>query len=149
MAGRLDSPLHLTAYLLNPHYTYADTTLFDAPKMTEAFISCVETFYYHDEDMQEQAANVELQKFQNRDGPFSKKLARTFENFDYNPGKSSLLNTYMVFCCVHLIRNMLYLLTNREVFLFQHHGGGSMELKHQLYRRWLKDPIFDSKLFWL
>jgi hypothetical protein len=118
MAGRLDSPLHLTAYLLNPHYTYADTTLFDAPKMTEAFISCVETFYYHDEDMQEQAANVELQKFQNRDGPFSKKLARTFENFDYNPGKSSLLNTYMVFCCVHLIRNMLYLLTNREVFHF-------------------------------
>jgi hypothetical protein len=86
--------------------------------MTEAFISCVETFYYHDEDMQEQAANVELQKFQNRDGPFSKKLARTFENFDYNPGKSSLLNTYMVFCCVHLIRNMLYLLTNREVFHF-------------------------------
>jgi hypothetical protein len=149
MTGRLDSHLHLTAYLLNPHYTYADTTLFDAPKMTEAFISCVETFYYHDEDMQEQAANVELQKFQNRDGSFSKKLAMTFENFDYNPGKSSLLNTYMVFCCVHLIRNMLYLLTNREVFLFQHHGGGSMELKHQLYRRWLKDPIFDSKLFWL
>ncbi|ONL96592.1 hAT dimerization domain-containing protein / transposase-related [Zea mays] len=24
-------------------------------------------------------------KFQNREGPFSKKLARTFENFDYNP----------------------------------------------------------------
>ena len=24
MNGRLDSPLHLTAYLLNPHYSYAD-----------------------------------------------------------------------------------------------------------------------------
>ncbi|CAD6261061.1 unnamed protein product [Miscanthus lutarioriparius] len=84
MAGRLDSPLHLTAYLLNPHYSYADPSIFDVPKITEGFISCVETFYYHDEEMQEQAANVELQKFQSREGPLSKKLARTFENFDYN-----------------------------------------------------------------
>ncbi|XP_066345436.1 uncharacterized protein [Miscanthus floridulus] len=89
MVGRLDSPLHLTAYLLNPHYSYADPSIFDVPKITEGFISCVETFYYHDEEMQEQAANVELQKFQSREGPFSKKLARTFENFDYNPGKTS------------------------------------------------------------
>jgi len=59
--------------------------------ITEEFISCVETFYYHDEEMQEKAANFELQKFQNREGPFSKKLARTFENFEYNPGKSCLL----------------------------------------------------------
>jgi hypothetical protein len=90
MAGRLDSPLHLTAYLLNPHYSYADPSIFDVPKITEGFINCVETFYYHDDEMQEQAANIELQKFQNREGPFSKKLARTFENFDYNPGNSCL-----------------------------------------------------------
>jgi len=50
----------------------------------EGFISCVETFYYHDEDKQDQAAHVDLRKFQNREGPFSKKLARTFQNFDYN-----------------------------------------------------------------
>ncbi|CAD6244450.1 unnamed protein product [Miscanthus lutarioriparius] len=31
------------------------------------------------------AANIELKKFHNREGPFSKKLARNFENFDYNP----------------------------------------------------------------
>jgi len=99
MAGRLDSPLHLTAYLLNPHYSYADPSIFDAPKMTEGFISCVETFYYHDEDMQEQAANIELQKYQNREGPFSKKLARTFENFDYNPGKSCLLILHDCLLC--------------------------------------------------
>jgi hypothetical protein len=89
MTGRLDSPLHLTAYLLNPHYSYADPSIFDVPKITEGFINCVETFYYHDE-MQEQVANIELQKFQNREGPFSK-LARTFENFDYNPGNNCLL----------------------------------------------------------
>ncbi|XP_021305486.1 uncharacterized protein LOC8072840 [Sorghum bicolor] len=85
MKGRLDSPLHLTAYLLNPHYSYANPSIFDEPTITEGFISCVETFYYHDEDKQDQAAHVELRKFQNREGPFNKKLARTFQNFDYNP----------------------------------------------------------------
>ncbi|AQK70518.1 hAT transposon superfamily protein [Zea mays] len=85
MNGRLDSPLHLTAFLLNPHYSYANPSIFDEPKMNEAFISCVEQFYYHDEDQQEQAANFELKKIQNREGPFSKKLARTFQNYDYNP----------------------------------------------------------------
>ncbi|AQK41118.1 hAT transposon superfamily protein [Zea mays] len=85
MNGRLDSPLHLTAFLLNPHYSYANPSIFDEPKMNEAFISCVEQFYYHDEDQQEQVANFELKKIQNREGPFSKKLARTFQNYDYNP----------------------------------------------------------------
>ncbi|CAD6248387.1 unnamed protein product [Miscanthus lutarioriparius] len=85
MNGRLDSPLHLIAYLLNPDYSYSDPSIFDQPKISEGFIACVEKFYYHDEDMQHQAANIELKKFQNREGPFSKKLARTFENFDYNP----------------------------------------------------------------
>ncbi|CAD6225334.1 unnamed protein product [Miscanthus lutarioriparius] len=85
MNGRLDSPLHLTAYLLNPHYSYSDPSIFDQPKISEGFIACVEKFYYHDEDMQHQAANIELKKFQNREGPFSKKLAKNFENFDYNP----------------------------------------------------------------
>ncbi|ONM31992.1 hAT transposon superfamily protein [Zea mays] len=64
---------------------YANPSIFDEPKMNEAFISCVEQFYYHDEDQQEQAANFELKKIQNREGPFSKKLARTFQNYDYNP----------------------------------------------------------------
>ena len=96
MNGRLDSPLHLTAFLLNPHYSYANPSIFDEPKMNEAFISCVEQFYYHDEDQQEQAANFELKKFQNREGPFSKKLARTFQNYDYNPGRGTY---YMVVCC--------------------------------------------------
>ncbi|CAD6220592.1 unnamed protein product [Miscanthus lutarioriparius] len=85
MNGRLDSPLHLIAYLLNPHYSYSDPSIFDQPKISEGFIACVEKFYYHDEDMQHQAANIELKKFQNREGPFNKKLARTFKNFDYNP----------------------------------------------------------------
>ncbi|XP_039827340.1 uncharacterized protein LOC120689061 [Panicum virgatum] len=94
MGGRLDSPLHLTAYLLNPHYSYTNPSIFDEPKMSEAFIACVEQFYYHDEDKQDQAANIELKKIQNREGPFSKKFARTFQNFDYNPGRASWWRLY-------------------------------------------------------
>jgi len=102
MNGRLDSPLHLTAYLLNPHYSYSDPSIFDQPKISEGFIACVEKFYYHDEDMQHQAANIELKKFQNREGPFSKKLAKNFENFDYNPGRgtSYKLAWLMAVCCL-------------------------------------------------
>jgi hypothetical protein len=51
MKGRLDSPLHLAAYLLNPHYSYLDTSVFDDGTIIEGFISCVETFYHADEDM--------------------------------------------------------------------------------------------------
>ena len=90
MKGRLDSPLHLIAYLLNPHYSYSNPSIFDEPTITEGFISCVETFYYHDDDdKQHHAANIDLKKFQNREGPFNKKFARTFENFDYNPGRGT------------------------------------------------------------
>jgi hypothetical protein len=89
MAGRLDSPLHMTTYLLNPYYSYTNPSIFYEPKMNVAFIACVEQFYYYDEHKQHQAANIELKKFQNRDGPFSKKLARTYEDFDYNPGRGT------------------------------------------------------------
>ncbi|XP_039778171.1 uncharacterized protein LOC120645455 [Panicum virgatum] len=94
MDGRLDSPLHLTAYLLNPHYSYSKPSIFDEPKIIEAFVACVEQFYYHDEDKQDQAANIELKKFQSREGPFNKKLATTFQNFDYNPGRASWWRLY-------------------------------------------------------
>ncbi|KAM3410492.1 hypothetical protein ACQJBY_002604 [Aegilops geniculata] len=84
MKDRLDSPLHLAAYLLNPYYSYADTNIFDDGTITEGFISCVETFYYGDDDKQDQAVNFELKRFQNREGSFAKKLARSCQNFDYN-----------------------------------------------------------------
>ena len=63
MHGRLDSPLHLTTYLLNPHYSYSNPSIFDEPKITEGFIACVEKFYYYDENKQYQAANIDVKKF--------------------------------------------------------------------------------------
>jgi hypothetical protein len=97
MKGRLDTPLHLTAYLLNPHYSYSDPEIFDDGKMTEAFLACVEKFYYYDDEKQLQAANIELKKFFNREGPFSKNLAKNYVDFDYNPGRG--INKYMAVCC--------------------------------------------------
>jgi hypothetical protein len=83
---RLDSPLHLVAYLLNPHYSYSDTSLFDDGTIIEGFVTCVETFYHADEDMPDQVVNKELRLFQNKEGCFAKKLVRTYQNFDFIPG---------------------------------------------------------------
>jgi hypothetical protein len=80
--------LYLAAYLLNPHYSYVETSLFDDGTIIEGFISCVETFYHADEDMQDQVVNKELRLFQNKEGVFAKKLARSYQSFDYMPGNS-------------------------------------------------------------
>ncbi|CAN1813048.1 hypothetical protein LINPERHAP1_LOCUS26738 [Linum perenne] len=45
MSGRLDAPLHLTAYMLNPHYSYANSSIFDDSRITDAFMTCAEQFY--------------------------------------------------------------------------------------------------------
>jgi hypothetical protein len=61
-------------------------SLFDGSTIIEGFISCVETFYHADEDMQDQVVNKELRLFQNKEGAFEKKLARSYQNFDYMLG---------------------------------------------------------------
>jgi hypothetical protein len=78
-SGRLDCPLHLTAYLLNPHYSYSNPSIFDEPKITEGFIACVEKFYYYDEDMQDQAANIELKSFRKEKDHLTRSLQRLFK----------------------------------------------------------------------
>jgi hypothetical protein len=78
--------LNLVAYLLNPHYSYSDTSLFDDGTIIEGFVTCVETFYHADEDMPDQVVNKELRLFQNKEGCFAKKLVRTYQNFDFIPG---------------------------------------------------------------
>jgi len=103
MEGRLNSALHLSAYLLNPHYSYADASIFDDGTIIEGFISCVETFYHDDDDKQDQAVNVELRKFQNIEGSFAKKLARTYQNFDFNPGNKLCTEHPEIFMFLHFL----------------------------------------------
>ena len=102
MKDRLDSLLHLAAYLPNPYYSYADSNIFDDGTITEGFMSCVETFYHDDDDMQDQAVNFELRKFQNREGSFAKKLARTCQNFDYNAGMQCDYVNYSITYSVYI-----------------------------------------------
>jgi hypothetical protein len=86
MKDRLDSPLHLVAYLLNPHYSYQDESIFESAKVTTGYMECVETFFHGDDIMQDQVLNYDFPLFQKRAGNYGKKLARTCQNSDYNPG---------------------------------------------------------------
>ncbi|CAN1774032.1 hypothetical protein LINPERHAP1_LOCUS12776 [Linum perenne] len=87
MSGRLDAPLHLTAYMLNPHYSYANSSIFDDPRITDAFMTCAEQFYAGaSDDVLDQVVNFEFTNFQRKEGNFRNRLAKTWQNFDYNPG---------------------------------------------------------------
>jgi hypothetical protein len=50
MKKRLESPLHLVAYFLNPYYSYTDSSIFGDEEVMDGFISAVETFYHDDYD---------------------------------------------------------------------------------------------------
>lgn len=57
MKGRLDTPLQLAAYFLNPYYAYNDSSIFDNDEVMDGLISAVETFYHGDYDKQNQVLN--------------------------------------------------------------------------------------------
>ncbi|CAN1766835.1 hypothetical protein LINPERHAP1_LOCUS10069 [Linum perenne] len=86
MSGRLDAPLHLTAYMLNPHYSYTNSSIFDDSRITDAFMTCAEQFYTGGGDDVLDQVNVEFTSFQRKEGNFNHRLAKTWQNFDYNPG---------------------------------------------------------------
>ncbi|GAB2272956.1 hypothetical protein Dimus_039001 [Dionaea muscipula] len=90
--GRLDSPLHLTAYMLNPFYYYKDYTLQseDAQVVMDGVIECVEHFLPDDVEAQDSVINIELLKYKNREGAFGKALAKKGcerNDDNYDPGK--------------------------------------------------------------
>ncbi|CAD6257460.1 unnamed protein product [Miscanthus lutarioriparius] len=85
MKDRLDSPLHVAAYMLNPYYSYSNLAIFSDSIVGEKFMLCVETFYHGEDDKEYRAVNEDLEKFQKRHGSFSKKMARSCERFEFNP----------------------------------------------------------------
>ncbi|XP_074374431.1 uncharacterized protein LOC141714834 [Apium graveolens] len=85
---RLDGPLHLTGYLLNPYYYYRDDEAKNDSNCMGAFITCVEAFFPDDFQIQNVVSNIELHKYKAMKGIFSKKLAisgRIKNNDDFNP----------------------------------------------------------------
>jgi hypothetical protein len=76
MNGRLDTPLHMAAYALNPYYSYATTSIFTDVEVMSALIEVVEIFYHDDDDeKQNKVLNIELPKFKKKEGMFGKVAA--------------------------------------------------------------------------
>ncbi|CAN6283691.1 unnamed protein product [Urochloa humidicola] len=86
MKDRLDSPLHLAAYLMNPYYSYNDESVFTSEQVMDGFINAVETFYHGDYDKQSKVLNEELHKFRDKQGHFGKPVAKAgCKEYDFSP----------------------------------------------------------------
>ncbi|XP_073307126.1 uncharacterized protein [Primulina huaijiensis] len=73
--GRLDSPLHYAAYLLNPFFYFKDSSISNDTNVMNEFLNCVEIIFATDEDMQSTIANDELLKYKSKSRNFGKKMA--------------------------------------------------------------------------
>lgn len=88
MKDRLDSPLHLAAYFLNPYFSYNDSSIFGDEDVMDGFISAVEIFYHGDYDKQNQVLNEDLHKFKDKVGHFAKPVAMAgCKDYDLCPAK--------------------------------------------------------------
>lgn len=87
MKNRLDSPLHLAAYLLNPYYFYSDRSLFLDETVMDGFFTTVETFYYGDDEKQAKVINADFDKFKKQEGFFGKSQAKLgCKDMNFSPG---------------------------------------------------------------
>ncbi|KAF0923538.1 hypothetical protein E2562_006420 [Oryza meyeriana var. granulata] len=87
MKDRLDTPLHLAAYFLNPYYSYNNDSIFTNELVMDGFITAVETFYHGDYDKQSKVLNEELPKFRDKQGHFGKPVAKEgCKKYDFDPG---------------------------------------------------------------
>ncbi|CAN6817754.1 unnamed protein product [Brassica oleracea] len=75
MKGRLDTPLHMAAYFLNPFYFYKEPNIQLDVEVMEGFLTCVETFYHGDFVNQDLCVNQEVSLYKNKSGSFGRALA--------------------------------------------------------------------------
>ncbi|XP_056847454.1 uncharacterized protein LOC108832155 [Raphanus sativus] len=68
--GRLDSPLHMTGYLLNPYYLYKDQTIPLHNNVLTSFFKCVNAFIPDDISKQRNVINSEINKYKNKGDNF-------------------------------------------------------------------------------
>ena len=91
MSGRLDSPLHMIAYILNPKYSYADPSIFTDVEVVVALMEVMETFYYDDDIKQNKVFNIDFTKFKKKEGMFGKVAAlKAMDNNNFDAGKHVL-----------------------------------------------------------
>jgi hypothetical protein len=88
MKGRLDSPLHIAAYMLNPIYSYADSSIFTDVEVVAAFMEVIEQFYYDDDEKQNIVLNIDFNKFKKKEGMFGKVTAtKAISNANFDAGE--------------------------------------------------------------
>ena len=87
---RLAGPLHLSAYLLNPYYTYHNPSIENDNVVMNEFFTCVEAFFPDDYASQSEVTNIELLKYLKKEDGFGRALAmmgcKTNDD-NYGPGK--------------------------------------------------------------
>ncbi|XP_042456357.1 uncharacterized protein LOC122040933 [Zingiber officinale] len=75
MKDRLDSPLHLMAYLLNPFYHYKDPLLYLDQTVSIGVIDCMDVIFLGDIDMQNIILSEELPMYKKKESIFGKPIA--------------------------------------------------------------------------
>ncbi|XP_071734865.1 uncharacterized protein [Rutidosis leptorrhynchoides] len=69
--GRLDSCLHLAAYILNPYSYYNDSSIQHDGRANDAVVEVIETLYPDDIELQLRIVNDELPIYKEKQGKFS------------------------------------------------------------------------------
>ncbi|XP_052624140.1 uncharacterized protein LOC128132127 [Lactuca sativa] len=75
MKGRLDTTLHLTAYLLNPYYLYKNPEIQNDIDVTDAIVDFVDTIYPGDHSLQNHIVMVELPVYMGKQEKISREIA--------------------------------------------------------------------------
>ena len=88
MSGRLDSPLHMVAYILNPRYSYAEPSIFTDVEVMATLMEVMDTIYYDDDIKQNKILNIDFTKFKKKEGMFGKVTAmKAISNDNFDAGK--------------------------------------------------------------
>ncbi|PWZ57795.1 hypothetical protein Zm00014a_030395 [Zea mays] len=69
----------------NVEIKYKEVIIFCDSTIMEKFMLCVETFYHGEDEKAYRAVNDDLDRFQTKQGSFSKNMARSCQRFDFNP----------------------------------------------------------------
>ncbi|KAM0910791.1 hypothetical protein ACQ4PT_013919 [Festuca glaucescens] len=88
MNGRLDTPLHMAGYALNPYYSYANTSIFSDVEVMSGLMEVVEQFYHDNDEAINKVLNIELPKFKKMEDMFGKVAAtKAITNANFNAGE--------------------------------------------------------------
>lgn len=99
MKDRLDTKLHLTAFLLNPYYLYKDPEIRNDLDVADAFVEFLETIYPGDTTLQNHILTVELPVYTGKLEKFSREVAIKgceVNNDNYDPGNALLYIIYFI-----------------------------------------------------